>query len=388
MPSYIPFNPEQRALEFRPQMLGTKHGVRLYRLTNMTETDMKADTEIWGDYFRPRDYIKVREYTSEWTKCWLNAPAKEIWSPKFLGLDEKGIQKLEFQNPGYVAALRLGGDPREYNRVFAFQVSGCDYRCSFCYVPRIANNPKTAPSKLFSASQILDAFQKIREVQGAKAPKVIRLSGGEVTSIVPEMIIDVNDQINLRGLSEEIYLFADCNLSSIKITRRFKNKLKKIAEQKNFGLIGCLKAIGDGTIGQEDFTLITGASPQHFAKQFEALNFYVNEVGADFYLYLLPTVFGNRKEVRTKLQACLNRLKEIDANLPLRANMLHIALERYNVTVKNLKEAENEGRKLPEYDERFVFRTWYEEMLPKIYPSHMLKKYRCQIPLGEMRNER
>lgn len=386
MNSYIPFNPEQRALEFRSQMLETKNGVRLYRLTNMTETDQKADTEIWGDYFRPRDYIKEREYTSEWTKYWLNAPTEEVWSPKFLGLDEKGIQKLEFQNPGYVAAYRLGGDPREYNRVFAVQVSGCDYRCSFCYVPRIANDPKTAPSDLVSAGQILDAFQEIKKGQRAKAPKVIRLSGGEVTSIVPEMIIDISDEINRRDLSKKIYLFADCNLSSIKITRHFKNKLKNVAKQRNFGMIGCLKAIGDGIIGQEDFNLITGASQEHFVKQFKALNFYVNEIEADFYLYLLPTVFGDHKEVKEKLKSCINRLREINVNLPLRANILHITLDRYKTTIKNLKEAENEGRKLPEYDERFVFHSWYK-MLKKIYPSQMLKKYRCQIPLGEMKNE-
>lgn len=385
MPNFIPFNPEQRALELRPQMFETKNGIKLYRLTNMSKTDQRADTEIWGHFFRPRDYIKIREYSSEWTKCWLTATVGERWSPIFLGLDENGIQKLEFQNPGYVAALRLGGDPRDYNRVFGFQVSGCNYCCSFCYVSRVANDPTTAPSGLFSASHILESFLSIVGKQGAEAIKVIRLSGGEVTSIVPEMIIDISDQVNKRGLSEKIYFFADCNLSTIKISRRFKSKLKEVAQQKNFGMIGCLKAIGDGSIGQEEFTLITGASSEHFEKQFEALNFYVNDVGADFYLYLLPIVSGDQREVKEKLQACFNRLREIDENLPLRTNMLNIALERYKETVKNLKEAENEGRKLPDYDEKLAFHIWYKDILPKVYPSSILKKYRCQIPVGETR---
>jgi uncharacterized Fe-S cluster-containing radical SAM superfamily protein len=341
---------------------------------------MDADTKIWGDYFRPREYIKPREYTSKLTEYWFKASLDEIWSSKFIGLDENGIKKLEFQNPAYVAAYRLGGDPREYNSVFTIQVGGCNYRCSFCYVPRNANNPMIAPSRLFSAREILDAFEKIRKDQDKKI-KVIRLSGGEVTSIVPEMIIDINDEINRRGLSEEIYLFSDCNLSTIEFVRCLKSEFRAIARQKNFGMIGCLKAVGDGNIGKEDFTLITGASPEFFENQFKAIDFYVNEIQVDFYLYLLPTVFGSQEEVRMKLNACLNRLREINVNLPLRVNILHIALERYKATIENLKEAEKEGRKLPNFDERFILRIWYEEMLPKVYPSSMLKKYKCQIPL-------
>ena len=380
---YVPFDPERRAKEFRKYML-KKHGreKRLYLITNITRTEQAKDTEVWGDFSRPREYIKPREYTSKWTEYWLSAPLQEIWSPKFVGLDESGIQKLEFQNPPYVAAFRLGGEPKDYNRVFSIQVSGCDYLCSFCYVPRIANNPNIAPSKLFTANEILNYFQEIQANLGKNAPKVIRLSGGEVTSIVPEMIIDVSDEIESQGLSKQIYLFADTNLSTLAFPHSLKDDLKRIAQRRNFGLIGCLKAIGDGEIGKEDFTLITGASPEHFNTQFAALDFYVNEIQADFYLYLLPIVSGNKDEIRKKLKLCFSRLREIDANLPLRANFLHIALKRYVATINNLSEAEREGRTLPDYKETFVLQTWYNELLAKSYSSSLLEKYRCQVPLG------
>jgi uncharacterized Fe-S cluster-containing radical SAM superfamily protein len=380
---YVPFDPAKIAINFRKYML-RKNDLekKSYLITNIASTEQEKDTAVLGDFFRPREYIKSREYTSKWIEYWLKAPIEDIWSPKFVGLDKSGIQKLEFQNPPYVAAYRLGGDPRDYNNVFTIQVSGCDYLCSFCYVPRIANNPIKAPSKLFTANEILNYFQEIQADQGKSAPKVIRLSGGEVTSIIPEMIIDISDEIESRGLSKQIYLFADTNLSTIEFAHSIKDDLKRIAQRRNFGLIGCLKAIGNGEIGKEDFTLITGASPEHFQKQFEALDFYVNEIRADFYLYLLPIISGRKDEVSKKLEFCFSRLIEIDANLPLRANFLHVTLERYKATINNLSAAEKDKRPLPKYDEKFVLHTWYNGLLAKSYPLTLLEKYRCQIPLG------
>jgi|GEM_PF-1378679 len=380
---YIPYNPAKIAQNFRKYMLRIKDAEkRSYLVTNIASTEEAKDTAVLGDFFRPREYIKPREYTSKWTEYWLKAPIEDIWSPKFVGLDENGIQKLEFQNPPYVAAYRLGGDPREYNTVFTIQVSGCDYLCSFCYVPRIANNPIQAPSKLFTANEILNYFEKIQGNQGKSALKVIRLSGGEVTSIVPEMIIDISDEIESRGLSEQIYLFADTNLSTIEFSHSVKDDLERIARRKNFGLIGCLKAIGNGEIGKEDFTLITGASQKHFQTQFVALDFYINEVGTDFYLYLIPIISGSNKEVLNKLRLCFSKLREIHQNLPLRANFLHIALERYQASINNIRAAERDNRPLPKYEEKFVLHTWYNELLARSYPTSLLEKYRCQVPLG------
>lgn len=147
-------NPELRAKDSRRYMIDTKGPKRRYFIANLEESGQEG--EVYGGFFRPREYIKQREGSSRYSDEWLTAAPSEVWSPKFLGLDECGVQKLEFQNSGYSRAYRLGGDPRHFNKVFAAQVNGCNYERSYCYVPRHLNKPRLGKGKLFSASEIVE----------------------------------------------------------------------------------------------------------------------------------------------------------------------------------------------------------------------------------------
>jgi uncharacterized Fe-S cluster-containing radical SAM superfamily protein len=378
-------NPQAEAEKNRALMMKQDaNGVRKYLIAEIEGSGQSGN--VYDKYFRPKDYIKERVGLSQNMKDWLSASTSEVWSDKFLGLDDNGLQKLEFQNPAYAAAYRLKGDPREYNRVFAVQLNGCTYECAFCFVPSEINNPETGKGHFFSASEILDQFEKSRKAsikEDGKDIKVIRLTGGEVPSIVPELIVDVWKEMDKRGLSKTVYLWIDTNLSTNKYMKEIKKELKFVFQHENVGIVGCLKTIGDGTVGKEDFSVITKAKPEFFEEQFKNISFLVNALKADFYLYIIPILKGNQVETRLRIEGCIRKLRQIDENLPLRVNILHIHYD-YGPVGKNVDKALTKGRSLPSSDEKQLLHQWYKEVVPSLYSnSPFYNNYRCKIPLRE-----
>jgi len=135
--------------------------------------------------------------------------------------------------------------------------------------------------------------------------------------------------------------------------------LKQVLQQQNVGIVGCLKAIGDGEIGKEDFSLVTKADKQFFNSQFEVISLLVIEFEADFYLYIIPIIQGTKQQIEERLLNCALRLREIDANLPLRANLIHLHYD-YPPVKENIERALAEGRQLPPTDEKLVLSLWYK----------------------------
>ena len=322
--------------------------------------------KVLDTYFRYKDYMDNKE--------WLSASLKEVWSPKFLGLNEnidsvsiKQVKKLEFQNPSYSAANRLGGDPREYSKVFTIQLSGCDFDCNYCYVPKQINIANPELGKYFSAKEIVSHFLSAKE--NSKEPmNVIRISGGNPT-IIPEIIVDVYNEIKKQNL--DVYLWIDSNLSTPKYLEKSKEKLKNILNQKNVGVVGCFKGVC-----KEDFSLLTGAESEYYQKQFETAKWFL-ERGTDFYVYLPALVYKNN--IEEKLTIFVERLREIDKNLLLRVEVLEII--DYPGAKLNFERAKKLGRPLPETDQKIVFDLWYNKILPKFYSQEDLNKYCCEISL-------
>ena len=120
-----PFNPLKRAETVRNKMMDNGK----YLIAKIQDSGQEPQKKKRRDaYFRYKDYMKNTE--------WFSADLDEVWSPKYIGLtknasDSKKIKKLEFQNPSYSAAYALGGDPRDYSKVFTIQLAGCDYDCNY-----------------------------------------------------------------------------------------------------------------------------------------------------------------------------------------------------------------------------------------------------------------
>lgn len=365
------FNPEKRAELLRSKMM--KEGK--YLIPKIEGSIQEADTnKILDMHFRYRNYISG---DNEFENEWLKAKLKEIWSSKFLGLVENfwsrplnEIKKLECQNPPYSAAYRLKrklGNPRNYNKVFAVQVSGCTYACNFCYVPPEINAANPIFGKFFSSKEIIDYFLSAKD--NSKEPmNVIRITGGEPT-IIPEIIIDIYNEIEKRDL--ELYLWIDTNLSTSKYLEKVESDLKNITQKRNVGVVGCFKGVC-----KEDFSIITGAEPNFYEKQFETAKLFLNWK-TDFYVYLPALVYENNIEKKTR--DFIERLKELNKNLPLRVEILII--KDYPGAVINIQEKTKQGRSMPKTDQKIFFDLWYNRLLPKLYSKEMLNKFCCEIPL-------
>ncbi|MCK5466400.1 radical SAM protein [Candidatus Parcubacteria bacterium] len=357
------FNPIKKAEVIREKL--RKDGK--YLISKIEGSKQEGGTrKVLDAYFRYKDYMDSEE--------WFHASEKEIWSPKFLGLVEnlwskpiQEVKELEFQNPSYSAGFRLSGDPRKFSKVFTIQLAGCDYDCNYCYVPKELNvaNPKLG--KYFSAEEIINHFLLAKE--NSKEPmNVIRISGGNPT-IVPEIIIDIYNEIKKRQLS--VYLWIDSNLSTPKYLEDLGSEIKNILKQKNVGVVGCFKGADE-----KDFAIITGAESEYYEKQFETAEWFL-DCGTDFYVYLPALIYGNN--VEEKLKAFIERLGKLNKNLPLRIEVLEII--DFPWAKLNMDRAEKLGRPLPKTDQRIVFNLWYNKLLPQFYTQEELDKYCCQVSL-------
>lgn len=331
------------------------------------------DPRVIDVYFRYYDYIGDDTVIG---KQWLEASAKERWSPKFLGLspnfeskEMKEVKKLQYQNPAYSAAFRLKGklgDPKDFNVAFAVQLSGCTYACNFCYVPSQVNMANPALGMFFSSKEIIEHFIKAGE-KSKELINVLRITGGEPT-IVPEIMLELYDRL------EEIpgkYLWIDTNLSTAKYLLRLEDDLKDIMKKRNVGVVGCFKGFC-----KEDFSIITGAKPEFYENQFEAAKLFL-DWKTDFYVYLPSLIYED--DVENKARTFIGRLRELNKNLPLRVEMLDI--REIGGALENMRQKEREGRPMPKTDQRLVFDLWYNKLLPKFYSKEMLNKFCCEIPL-------
>ena len=361
-------DPKKRASILRPKML--RDGKFL--ITRIEGSSQEADTKkILDCFFRYKEYIKGRNACE---KEWLKAGLREVWSRKFLGLTKgsglDNIKKIEFQNPAYSAAYRLGGkksDPRDYNKVFAVQVSGCTYNCNYCYVPPAANAADSSLGKFFSAKEIVKFFLNAKSK--SKAPmNVLRITGGEAPSIIPEIISDIYAELEK---APDSYLWIDTNLSCKERMEDIESDLKNILRKRNVGIVGCFKGADNS-----DFEKITGAESKYYDDQFETAKFLLRWK-SDLYLYLPSLVYGN--DVNSKLGAFADRLIKLNKNLPLRLEML--VIKEYPGAVMNMLDKERHGRPVPKTDQRTVFESWHNKILPKRYSKAMLDKFCCEVPL-------
>jgi uncharacterized Fe-S cluster-containing radical SAM superfamily protein len=362
-------DPSRRASILRPLMM--KDGKFL--ITRIAGSNQEADPKkVLDKFFRYKDYISSDG--TEYEKEWLKTKPSEVWSKKFIGLSDnfmskplEEVKKLEFQNPAYSAALKMKGDPRDYNKVFAVQVSGCTYNCNFCYVPPEVNAANPKLGRFFSAKKIIKFFIKARE-KSKEQMNVLRITGGEAPSIIPEIIVDLYAELEKM---EGVYLWIDTNLSTKKYLEVSESDLKCIVRKKNVGVVGCFKGVNE-----EDFAMITGADSKSYENQFETARLLL-KWKADFYSYLPALVYGSN--IEEKMSGFMNKLKELNKNLPLRLEMLII--KNYPGALMNIEEKAKQGRPLPGNGQRLIFDLWYNKLLPKHYSKTIMGKFCCEVPL-------
>ena len=368
-------NPEELALKLRNRVKKEDR----YLIAKISGSEQApGETKILEDYFRFKDYLD-----SEENKEWFSASLREVCDAKlwkglkdnFRELPLESIKKLEFENPCYSAAFRLRGkfigDPRDFAKVFTFQLNACNYDCNYCYVPPVLKTANRGWGKFFNAKEIIDSFLEIRGKYGLKI-NVLRASGGEIFCIAPDLVYEIYSQIKDRNLDKEIYFWIDTNLSTTKILEKFERELREMFKAKNVGVVGCFK----GTC-LEDFEILTGRDRKFYEKQFECAKFLI-KIGADLYLYLPALVYGrDLKEIKGKLSYFITNLEKLNKNLPLRTELLVII--DYPQALENRERCEKLGRPWPKTDQKDVFEIWYN-LLKKKY-GEKFWKFQCEFQL-------
>lgn len=148
-------------------------------------------------------------------------------------------------------------------------------------------------------------------------PAVIDLSGGQ-PDLIPEWLPWMMAELRDRGLEHSTYLWSDDNLSNDFFWRYLSDTdIDEIVRYPTYGRVGCFKGFDDAS-----FSFNTGAAPDMFDRQFELMGRLL-ELGIDVYAYVTftcPSIVG----VQDRMRKFVDRLQQIDENLPLRTVPLEI----------------------------------------------------------------
>lgn len=334
-----------------------------FLLASVEETGQERNSKkVFDRHFRYKQYVKSRE--------WHEDSTTGIWSSKYLGLDPlSGFKKLEYQNPAYSGGKALGADPRLYSNAFTVQLAGCDYKCSYCYVPyQINQNKHKCKGVLFSAEQIVDSFLKIRK-NNTVPLNVLRISGGNPT-IVPEIIIEVVNIINQKKIND-VYVWVDSNLSNSYYMKLLGQSFIDAISSPNIGIVGCFKGIC-----ASDFEKLTGCSAIDYEEQFETARFFLS-TGCDFYVYLPTLTFLD--DFEREMRSFFNKLLGLNHSLPARVELLRII--NYPASVSNRAYWEQRKRLFPKISQESFHAYWYNVLMPERYRKESYPFFCCQARL-------
>lgn len=209
-----------------------------------------------------------------------------------------------------VAALRLS--PRDEIRAQVFQNAACNWRCWYCFVPFNLLSADTAHSAWLSPSELMRLY-----LGESDRSLVLDLSGGQ-PELVPEWTLWMIEEIERNGLRGQVYLWSDDNLSCDYFWRYLSAAQQEmVATYPGYGRVACFKGFDE-----ESFAFNTRAEKTWFSRQFELMQRLVRS-GMDVYAYVTltaPTSAG----IAEGIPRFIDRLQEIDENLPLRTVPLEI----------------------------------------------------------------
>ncbi|MEM1689398.1 MAG: radical SAM protein [Candidatus Hadarchaeales archaeon] len=206
---------------------------------------------------------------------------------------------------------RVGRPGRWYGGIATADCTGCCLKCVFCWSGGPRDNPTIG--EFFSAE---DIFRKLDSCAKKFGYTQVRVSGNEPT-LSPDHLLD------LISLTDEAgYLFI-LETNGILVNKKLA---KSLAKFENLHVRVSLK----GT-NEQEFSMLTGAFPEAFQLQLEALRNLLDEGVACHPAIMLSF---SRKDALEDLK---KRLAEIDRSLPRKIEEEYVFL--YPHVVRRLKEA-------------------------------------------------
>ena len=279
-------NFRQRELAMRQRLLQKKERrVLIARLLNSKESEDPYTIVNCGGFGRVRNFSRfVMHFGTE-------SRLREAHARSFLA-------------PGYSSMQPV--------RTQVFQLSGCSWRCWYCYVDAglLSGNPEVG--SFLSCDELLDLFERDLD-----PPAVIDLSGGQ-PDLIPEWLLWMMESLESRGLRGKILLRSEDNLSNRFLWEFLSEKQRNyIATYPRYVRIGCIKGFDP-----KSFSFNTGAKSSGFNVQFRIIEDLIH-AGVNLFLHTTwtgPEIAGIEADI-TRL---MDRLQAIDENLPLRVVPLRI----------------------------------------------------------------
>ena len=210
------------------------------------------------------------------------------------------------------ASSRLGFAKSDSINAQVFQNAACNWRCWYCFVPYNLLCADPARSSWLGPSDLLRLYTAER-----RRPPMIDLSGGQ-PELTPEWILWMIEALNESELRNSVYLWSDDNLSCDYFWRYLsKAQQEKVVNYPMYGRVACFKGFDEAS-----FAFNTSAEGSWFDRQFDLMTRLVQS-GMDVYAYVTFTT-PSTDRIKDSIRRFVDRLQEIDENLPLRVVPLEI----------------------------------------------------------------
>jgi uncharacterized Fe-S cluster-containing radical SAM superfamily protein len=202
-------------------------------------------------------------------------------------------------------------------RALVYQNAICNWRCWYCFVPFNLLAGHASHSRWVTAEQLIDLY---RALPDQARPEVIDLSGGQ-PDLVPEWTVWMIDALAGTGLTRQVYLWSDDNLSNDYLFRYLNDdQISRLAAAPNYGRACCLKGFD-----RPSFGFNTGAPGDHFDRQLSLLRRII-ATGMDVYCYATFTAPALPASPTDTMRRLADQLQDIDECLPLRLIPLEVSV--------------------------------------------------------------
>jgi uncharacterized Fe-S cluster-containing radical SAM superfamily protein len=236
-------------------------------------------------------------------------------------LDDRWPENPLPQDP---ACKALGLPRQDMMRAHVFQIAACNSHCWYCFVPTDLLDGEHERSAWLSAEQMLDLFMK-----EDGRPCIIDLSGGE-PGLAPEWVLWMMRALRASRQESTVYLWSDDNLTCDFFWTALSNDDRAfICSYRQYGKVACLKGYSSGSA-----SFNTGLGRDVFQLQYENLRRYLT-LPLDLYVYVTFTT-PSIDHVEEEIRCFVDRLQELDPNLPLR--MVPLLIKNYTPTQLRLTD--------------------------------------------------
>jgi len=235
---------------------------------------------------------------------------------------------------------KLGSmDWKCFNRLISLHVSRCPLSCWHCYVDECLKTDcancgardfcdKKLRAQIcgkedwFTAHDIVDAFIKQRDsdLKIGLYSNVLRITGGE-PFLVPELFIEILEEMEKRDLSKDIFLWTETNLVPFIVPEDGKAlvteaHLERLSKHRNFCIHPCFHGLSE-----DNFKDVTGQAIGSFEHLIDALKRLIYA-----HIDVFPT-FGSNFSSPSDVEIFYERISRIDEFLPLRFCLIEYDLD-------------------------------------------------------------